>query len=104
MKEIFLEAISRLMKDEKLIWRKQHRATNMFVFYDEMIGSVDDVIRAAYPDFSNAFHTAPANSKEGEKEPESLYTKSSDQQSRIKLAHGHRCFFGLSGWVRLDNL
>lgn len=76
----------------------------MFVFCDEMIGSVDDVIREAYPDFTNAFHPASNNSKVGEKEAESLYTKSTDQQSRIKLAHGHTCFFGLSGWVRLDNL
>lgn len=53
----------------------------MFVFYDEMIGSVDDVIREAYPNFTSAFHPASNNSKVGEKEAESLYTKSTDQQS-----------------------
>lgn len=37
MKEIFLEDISRPVKDKKLIWRKQHRSTTRFAFYDSLL-------------------------------------------------------------------
>ena len=46
-----------MMKDKKLIRKNQHSSTNTTAFYNEMIGSMDEVLRAAHIDFSKAFAT-----------------------------------------------
>lgn len=46
-----------MMKVKKLIQKNQHSSTSTIAFYDEMIGSMDEVVRAAHTDLSKAFAT-----------------------------------------------